>query len=91
MDVERGVYVTSIVSGSTADRAGLAAANAPDGAGDLAHGGDVITAIDGVEMLTVQQLARVIDDHNVDDEVRLTIVRDGEVLEVTAVLRAWPG
>ena len=91
VDVERGVYVTSIVSGSTADRAGLAAANAPDGAGDLAHGGDVITAIDGVEMLTVQQLARVIDDHNVDDEVRLTIVRDGEILEVTAVLRAWPG
>ena len=88
--VERGVYVTSIVIGSTADRAGLSAANVPDGSGDLARGGDVITAIDGAEILTVQQLARIIDDHDVDDAVRLTIVRDGEVLELTAVLRAWP-
>ena len=90
VEVERGVYVTSIVIGSTADRAGLSAANVPDGSGDLARGGDVITAIDGAEILTVQQLARIIDDHDVDDEVRLTIVRDGEVLELTAVLRAWP-
>ena len=84
VEVERGVYVTSIVIGSTADRAGLSAANVPDGSGDLARGGDVITAIDGAEILTVQQLARIIDDHDVDDEVRLTIVRDGEVLELTA-------
>lgn len=90
VEVERGVYVTSIVGGSTADRSGLNAADAPDGAGELARGGDVITAIDGVELLTVQQLARIIDDHDVDDEIRLTVVRDGEVIEVTAELRAWP-
>ncbi len=90
VDVERGVYVTSIVTGSAADRAGLSAARVPDGAGDLARGGDVITAIDGVEILTVQQLARIIDGHDVDDEVELTVVRDGEVLALTAELRAWP-
>jgi putative serine protease PepD len=91
VEVERGVYVTSIVGGSAADRAGLAAATSPDGQGELARGGDVITAIDGVEILTVQQLARIIDDHDVGDEVRLTVVRDGDVIELTAELRTWPG
>ncbi len=91
VDAERGVYVTNVVAGSAADRAGLVAASQPDGEGDLDQGGDVITGFDGVEILTMGQLSRLIDDRDVGDEVTLTVVRDGNVIELTAVLRMWPG
>ena len=87
----RGVYVTAVVPGSAADRSGLAAATRPDGEGALAQGGDVITAFEGVEVLNMGELSRLIDDHNVGDEVTLTVVRDGQVIELTAILRMWPG
>ncbi|MYD65474.1 MAG: trypsin-like serine protease [Chloroflexi bacterium] len=91
VDAERGVYITNVVAGSAADRAGLVAASQPDGQGDLDQGGDVITGFEGVEILTMGQLSRLIDDRNVGDEVTLTVVRDGQVIELTAVLRMWPG
>ena len=89
VEVERGVYVTHVVPDSAADRAGLTAASTPDGSG-LDRGGDVITAIDGVEVQDVQELARIIDSHEVGAQVTLTVVRDGESIVVKAVLRAWP-
>ena len=91
VDAVRGVYVTNVVPGSAADRAGLVAASQPDGAGDLAQGGDVITGFESVEILTMGQLSRLIDDQDVGDEVTLTVVRDGQVIELTATLRMWPG
>ncbi len=89
VEVERGVYITHVVPNSAADRAGLTAASDPDGSG-LDRGGDVITAIGGVEVQDVQELARIIDSHEVGDQVTLTVVRDGESIVVEAVLRAWP-
>ena len=49
----------------------------------------MITAIDGVAVRDVQELARIIDSHEVGDEVTLTVVRDGESITIEAVLRAW--
>lgn len=91
VDAERGVYVTNVVAGTVGGAAGLVAASQPDGEGDLEQGGDVITGFEGVEILTMAQLSRLIDDRNVGDEVTLTVVRDGQVIELTAVLRMWPG
>lgn len=91
VDATQGVYITNVVAGSAADRAGLVAASQPDGEGDLEQGGDVITGFEGVEILTMGQLSRLIDDQDVGDEVTLTVVRDGQVIELTAVLRMWPG
>ena len=88
VDVERGVYVTHVVPDSAAAAVGLVAASEDDGSG-LDRGGDVITAIDGVEVQDVQELARIIDSHEVGDTVALTVVRDGEEITVEAVLRAW--
>ena len=88
VDIERGVYVTHVVPDSAAAAAGLVAASESDGSG-LDRGGDVITAIDGVEVQDVQELARIIDSHEVGDKVALTVVRDGEEITVEAVLRAW--
>ncbi len=88
VDNERGVYVTHVVPDSAADAAGLVAASTPDGSG-LERGGDVITAIDGIEVNDVQELARIIDSHDVGDTVTLTVVRDGQSITVEATLRAW--
>ena len=88
VDSERGVYVTHVVPDSAADAAGLVAASTPDGSG-LERGGDVITAIDGVAVNDVQELARIIDSHDVGDTVTLTVVRDGQSITVEATLRAW--
>ncbi len=88
VEVERGVYITHVVPDSAADRAGLTAASTADGSG-LDRGGDVITAIGGVEVQDVPELARIIDSHEVGDPVTLTVVRDGEPITVEAVLRAW--
>ena len=87
----RGVYVTRVVSGSAADRAGLAGASQPDGEGDLARGGDVITGFEGAEVTSMRQLARLIDAREVGDRVALTVLRDGRVISVVATLRIWPG
>ena len=91
VEATRGVYVTDVVAGSAADRAGLAAADRPDGEGDLARGGDVITAFEGVEVTSMRQLARLIDARNVGDRVTLTVVRDGDAIRIVATLRTWPG
>ena len=90
VDVTSGVYLTSVGRGTAADLAGLVAASVPDG-GQLAQGGDVVVAIDGEQVATVQRLASIIDSHDVGDTVTLTIVRAGERLEVTAELQEWTG
>ena len=87
----RGVYVVAVVRGSAADRAGLVAASVPDGGGDLAGGGDVITAIDGVAVDGMEQLARLVDAREVGDRVTLSVMRDGRALRIEATLRIWPG
>lgn len=91
VDALRGVYITAVVPGSAADRAGLVAASQPDGEGDLEQGGDVITAFAGTEITSMNQLSRLIDDQDVGTDVTLTVVRDGEAIELTATLRMWPG
>lgn len=88
VDVERGVYITTVSPGSAADEAGLRPAEPQTGA-ELPPGGDVVTKIDGEEVSTIQELARRVDQYKVGDEVTLTVVRDGSEIEVTATLREW--
>jgi putative serine protease PepD len=92
IDVTKGVYITSVSSGSAADEAGL---RAPSGtasnAGDLAPGGDVVTKVDGKDVTTIEQLATVVDQHKVGDKIKLTVVRDGSETDLTVTLQEWTG
>ena len=90
VDVDRGVYITGVSADGAADSAGLRAASG-GGGGAVPRGGDVITEIDGVEVLTIQELARLVDLHDVGDEVTLTVVRGEQRLEIIAKLQKWPG
>ena len=86
MQTEKGVYVTAVNPGSAAARRPARSAN-----GVLPPGGDVVTAIDGKPMSTIEQLAKTIDGYKVGDTVKLTVIRGGNQIEVSATLREWTG
>jgi len=82
----RGVLVLQVQSGSAAARAGLQGASV-DARGDWV-GGDVILAVDGVAVDTVDALLDVLDEHAVGDAVRLSVYRRGQEITLEAVLGA---
>ncbi|MFA7296448.1 MAG: trypsin-like peptidase domain-containing protein [Dehalococcoidia bacterium] len=91
VQTEKGVYVTAVNAGSAAERAGLRAAAAASANGVLPPGGDIVTAIDGKPMATIEQLAKTVDGYKVGDTVKLTVIRGGSQIEVSATLREWTG
>ena len=86
-----GVYIVSITAGSAAEQAALVPAGPPAIDGSLSPGGDVIIAIDGQPVAAVEELAAAVSERSVGDTVTLTVVRDGEEIEVQATLGAWAG
>jgi S1-C subfamily serine protease len=79
-----GVAVLKVLAGSPAERAGVRAA-AVTTRGDLVLG-DVILAVDGVEVDSIESLIELLDRSSVGDAVRLKVLRRGEELELEAVL-----
>jgi S1-C subfamily serine protease len=72
-DGRAGALVTQVIAGSPAARAGV-------------QEGDVITAIDGTLVESMEDLAAEIRSMPPGEEVTLTIDRDGETIEVRATL-----
>ncbi len=70
---ERGLLVDSVEPGTAAEKAGVLA-------------GDYITAAQGEKIQTTQDLFRVRRKLYLGDELTLTLLRDGEILEVTLEL-----
>lgn len=85
LSVSRGVYIPQETA-----RSGMSVI--PDGPADKAgiKGGDVITEIDGVSIGEKTSLVSQLGKHKVGDEVKLTIVRGDETLQLTATLAAAP-
>ncbi len=73
-NLPEGVYVYSVTEGSAAAQAGL-------------QTGDVITAIDGAEVATMEALSEQKNQHNAGDTVTLRIYRSGESFEVQVTLQ----
>ncbi len=95
LTVDEGVYVTYTNANSPADDAGIIGAfeNEVEAANaqDPEPGGDVITAADGQEMTSIEQLAGYLaDEKRPGDTVDLTVVRDGQEMTITAMLAQWP-
>ncbi len=57
-----GVYVSQVTSGSPAALAGLQA-------------GDIITAVDGTEITTMEELQAIIEECSVGDSIEITVTR----------------
>ncbi len=88
LGIAAGVEVSSVQSGSAADRAGLKAATGNKTVNGTSYptGGDVIAAIDGTKMSSAQQLKSVISAKRPGDEVELTLVRAGKTETVKVTL-----
>jgi S1-C subfamily serine protease len=94
LSVMSGVYVAFVSSGSPADQAGLKGAFASENqeaqSATLPEGGDVITAIDGQSVTSIQGLAAYIDTKKVGDSVDLSVLRGNDTTTIKATLGEWP-
>ena len=83
-----GLLVVRVVSGSSAERAGLhgGTERAYLGNTPIMVGGDLIVAIDGQDVQDQQQLAQVMNNHRAGDAVRVTIYRGKQKMDVNITL-----
>jgi serine protease Do len=89
---QQGVLVETVVNGSPADNAGLRGSfkSVNINGQDVLVGGDVITAIDGTTVNTIQDLVTAIQGKKAGDTVQLTVIRNGQQVQVTATLAERP-
>jgi S1-C subfamily serine protease len=85
----KGAVIASVVSGGPADKAGIHnAETAPDGTITKA---DVIVAINGQQVKGIEDIIYYIDAHeSVGSKATLTIVRDGQHMNVDVTFQARP-
>ena len=86
-----GAYVTGVVSGGPADRAGVKAGTTPTNFPTLLAGGDLIIAIDGNEVRTFDEmLAYLITNKSPGDTVLLRVLRGEEQIDIPVTLDKRP-
>ena len=86
-----GAYVTSVAPGGPADQAGSRGGSQPTSQERLQAGGDVITAIDGQPIATFDDLLGYLTTNKSPGEtVVLTVLRDGQSVDVTVTLGTRP-
>ena len=86
-----GAYVTQVTPGGPADQAGIRGGSQPTGLGNLQAGGDVIIAIDGQPIVTFDDLLGYLTTNKSPGEtVVLTILREGQTMDVTVTLGTRP-
>ncbi len=85
LGVESGVMIRQVLPGSAADRAGLRGL-AISAAGEPIPG-DIIIAVDGTEVNSFEDLRAALSQYKVGDTVKLTIIRQGETIEVPVTLQ----
>ncbi len=88
LSISSGVYIVSVMPESPASKAGLKAGGTD--ANGLTPGGDVITAVDGKAVASVEALSAYLNTKSVGDKVSLSILRGGQTIDVQATLEAWP-
>ncbi len=86
-----GAYVTEVVPGGPADKAGIKAGIKPTSITGLLGGGDLIIALDGKEVRTFNELlAYLITNKGPGDTVVLTVLRGDQKSDVTVTLGKRP-
>ncbi|MEW6399916.1 MAG: trypsin-like peptidase domain-containing protein [Bacillota bacterium] len=88
LDTRSGVLITQVIEGSPADRAGLRPMSVTQSGRTLV--GDIITAVDGRAVKSVDDVSRYLETKRPGDQVTLTVLRDGATLRLKATLAAWP-
>jgi len=74
---DRGVEVTSVVTGSPAEKAGIR----PE---------ELIVAVDGVPIAGIGELQRLMTDERIDREIAFTVVRNGNIENIGVIPTELP-
>ena len=86
-----GAYVTTVVPGGPAEKAGIKAGDTPTNFPTLMAGGDLIIAIDGREVRTFDDLlAYLITNKSPGDTVVLRVLRGSDEVDITVTLGKRP-
>jgi S1-C subfamily serine protease len=89
----RGAAIQAVASGGPADRAGLRGGNEEAEFEGLSFcpGGDLIVALDGEPVRTAEDVVRAVNQQRIPgDDIRLTVLRGSERLELTVTLGERP-
>ena len=93
LDKPQGILVIDVTSGSPAEWAGIRGSTETgfiDGQ-EIPLGGDVITQVDGVSVISMNDLAVYMEQNtSPEDSVVLGIIRDGQEINVTVTLGERP-
>ncbi|MBW3561196.1 MAG: PDZ domain-containing protein [Actinobacteria bacterium] len=76
LTIDRGALIVRVEPGSAAHDAGL-------------QDGDIVTAVDGEQVSSMVDLAAAIRGYQPGDQVRLTIVRDGQEVAIPVTLGTY--
>jgi Do/DeqQ family serine protease len=74
LDFTSGVYIDSVVSASAADKAGILPK-------------DVVTAIEGDEIVNAAELMEEIAERKPGEQITLTVIRNGEKIDLNVTLQ----
>ena len=86
-----GAYVLDVTPGGPADQAGIRAGDTPTSIPGLNAGGDIITAIDGQSISTFDDLLSYLTiNKSPGDTAVLTVLRDGQPVDITVTLGTRP-
>ena len=86
-----GAYVISVTPGGAADQAGIRAGDTPTSIPNLNAGGDIIVAFDGQPVHTFDQLLSYLTlTKSPGDTAVLTVLRDGQPMDITVTLGTRP-
>ena len=86
-----GAYVLDVTPGGPADQAGIRGGSQPTQFEGLQAGGDVITAIDGQPVANFDEMLSYLTTNKSPGEtVVLTVLRDGQPVDVTVTLGQRP-
>ncbi|MBW1764009.1 MAG: trypsin-like peptidase domain-containing protein [Deltaproteobacteria bacterium] len=91
-DVDNGVMVVEVISGSAAHEAGLRGGrrSAIISGMRVLLGGDIITAINSVEVSDMEGMVRTLNEFNVGETIFVQVYRDRRTVEVPVVLSEIP-
>jgi S1-C subfamily serine protease len=82
-----GAYVSSVVEGGPADKAGIRGGNVPSSVQGLYKGGDLIIAVDGQPIKDFSELmSYMVVNKNPGETITFTVLRDGRTLDVDVLL-----
>lgn len=88
LNADAGVLIQKVIPGGAADRAGLRGGNEQAYVGNtpIMLGGDLIVAIDGVQITDPQDISAVMDRHQAGDTITVTILRGRRQMNIKLIL-----